>query len=385
MNDRATRVNFAIPLGGVSTDIYMPSLPAMANYFYSTNMLVQLTITFFALGLGVGQIFSGPISDAVGRKKIFTFGLVLQLFSLLVIVLSYGINGLVVARFFQGLGVAFMMVPSRAMLNDVFEGDSLRKQYTYMTASFALGPIVAPFIGGYLQHYFGWVSNFYFIMGYVGILLMVAVFFLKETIQQKKTFSLEHMRQSYAIVLRNKFFMASGILVGIFMALIAVFNVAAPFLIQILLGKSSVFYGYIALFMGAAWFLGNMISRLFSNVSILKKSIFSFVVMIVVSFIMLSLSFTCLDIYSLILPASILLFFGGFLFPIYIGECLSLFRAQAASANGLLFAFIWIIFSAFSFIGTFLKASSFVPIASCYLAMSLCLFSWFLLVVRNKA
>lgn len=119
-------VNFTIPLGGMSTDIYLPSLPAMAKYFNTSSTEVQLTVTLFALGLAIGQVLTGPISDALGRKKIYLLGIILQLASVLYILLSTTVLSLIIVRFIQGFGAALMMVPARAMLNDVFEGAALK-------------------------------------------------------------------------------------------------------------------------------------------------------------------------------------------------------------------------------------------------------------------
>ncbi|ODN41673.1 MFS transporter [Piscirickettsia litoralis] len=376
-------VNFVIPLGGMSTDIYLPSLPAMANYFGSSNMLVQVTVTLFTLGLGIGQLIAGPISDALGRKKPFLFGMLLQLISVLVILNTASLTTLIIVRFFQGFGTAFMMVPARAMLNDVFDGAALKKQYTYITASFALGPIVAPFIGGYLQHYFGWQANFYFVLAYLALLTTLALIFFKETIASRKTFSLAHVSSSYMTVLRNKLFLTGTILVSFFMGYVAIFNVVGPFVIQNVLKQSAVFYGYIALLMGFAWFSGNMTSRLFFRISRLSKANAAFIVMMIAAVVMLSISFSTITMLKLVVPIFIMIFCGGFLFPVYVGECLSLFRAQAASANGLLFSFIWIAFSLFSFIGSFLKVHSLVPVASCYLVVTVIAYGWFLLVARK--
>ena len=194
----ALLVNFAIPLGGMSSDIYLPSLPAMSNYFYLPNTFVQLTITLFTLGLGIGQLLTGPISDALGRKKLFISGMILQLIALVIIVITNSIHLFIVVRFFQGLGAAFMMVTARAMLSDVFHGEELKKQYTYMTASFALGPIVAPFLGGYLQHYLGWRSNFYFIGIYEFNNLNAFYFSVKRNYPRKEKFFREtHIRKLY--------------------------------------------------------------------------------------------------------------------------------------------------------------------------------------------
>ncbi|ALB22825.1 Sulfonamide resistance protein [Piscirickettsia salmonis] len=376
-------VNLVIPLGGMSTDIYLPSLPATADYFGSSDTLVQITVTLFTLGLGVGQIVAGPISDALGRKNPFLFGMLLQLTSVLLILNTSSLTTLIVVRLFQGFGAAFMMVPVRAMLSDVFDGAALKKQYTYITASFALGPIVAPFIGGYLQHYIGWQANFYFVLVYLAFLTTVALVVLKETSTTKKAFSLVHVSSSYITVLKNKLFLTGTILISFFLGYVAIFNVVGPFVIQDILERSAIFYGYIALLMGFAWFSGNMTSRLFFKFSRQSKSNTALLCMLIAAVAMFSISFSTISLLKFIAPIFIMIFCGGFLFPIYVGECLSLFKEQAASANGLLFSSIWIVFSLFSFIAAFLKVYSLLPIASCYLILTLMICCWFLFVARK--
>ncbi|MCF6764722.1 MFS transporter [Thiotrichales bacterium 19S3-7] len=376
-------VNFTIPLGGMSTDIYLPSLPSMATFFDTTPMMVQLTVTLFALGLGIGQAVAGPISDALGRRRPFLFGLILQLIAVIVILTLHSASILIIARLFQGFGSAFMMVPARAILNDTFEGDALKKQYTYITAAFALGPIVAPFIGGYLEHYFGWHANFIFILVYLVVLFLFMLLFIEESIEKKRTFSIAHITSSYLTVLENKLFLTGGILVSFFLGYVAIFNVVGPFIIQDILGKSAVYYGYVALIMGAAWFSGNMASRLFFNYSRHSKTNIILVIMLLAAIMMLLLSLGQLTVLKLLIPIFILIFGGGFLFPIYVGECLSIFRAQAASANGLLFALIWCVFSLFSFIGTCLKVHALMPLAVCYLVVTILVYLWFYLIAKK--
>lgn len=378
-------VNFAVPLGGMSTDIYLPSLPAMTHYFHSSSTAIQLTITLFTLGLGVGQCIAGPISDAIGRKKPLLFGLVLQFISVLFITNSHAITGPIIARLFQGFGAAFMMVPARAVLNDLFEGPQLKKHYTYITTSFGLGPIVAPFLGGYLQHYFGWQANFYFVLIYA-LILILATLIAKESHTNTKTFSLQHVTSSYKTVMTNRAFRVNAILVSFFLAYVAIFNVTGPFIIQRVLDKSAVFYGYVALIMGLAWLTGNLTNRFFYQVSTTMKSRLFLALIMLTSCIMLLLGlFTSLSVITLVLPVFIIIYSGGLLFPAYVSECLSLFKAQAASANGLLFSFIWLVFSLFTFIGAGLKLQSMTPAAVCYVIMALVSLLWFYLVCLKKA
>ena len=232
-------VNLAIPLGGMSTDIFLPSLPAMTHFFGSSNFLIQLTITFFALGLGLGQFIIGPISDSLGRRKPLLLGLLIQMAMVFVIVFVRSVIALDIARFFQGLGAALMMVPARAMLADCFDGAMLKRQFTYITASFGIGPIIAPFIGGYLQHAFGWQSNFIFILIFLAVVLCLFFMVIPETLTAKHPLSFTKIQQSYGHVFNNAFFIASVFLASLCMGYASTFNVIGPFLIQETLNHSA--------------------------------------------------------------------------------------------------------------------------------------------------
>ena len=159
----AILVNIIVPLAGISTDIYLPSLPAISTHFNVTKTFVQLTVASYVIAVGLAQLLAGPISDAYGRKNLLLIAIFTQLLAVLAIIFSPSIDWMILFRFVQGLGAAFMLVPARAILNDVFHGSELKKQFNYCTISFALGPTIAPFLGGYLQHYFGCQANFIFI------------------------------------------------------------------------------------------------------------------------------------------------------------------------------------------------------------------------------
>ena len=136
----------------------------MSEYFNSSNNVIQLSITLFAISFGLTQWIAGPISDAIGRHRPILLALLIQILSLIMIICTDNIYVLNCARFVQGFGVGLMIVPTRAILSDILSGEQLKKHLTYITTSFSIGPIVAPFLGGYLQHYFSWQANFSFIL-----------------------------------------------------------------------------------------------------------------------------------------------------------------------------------------------------------------------------
>lgn len=368
----AILVNFIFPLGGISTDIYLPSLPAILVHFHSVKSLVQLTVTSYVLAMGVAQLIAGPISDAYGRKKLILIALSIQLISVLAILHSPDIYWMIFFRFTQGLGGGLMMVPARAILNDVFKGHELKVQFNYATISFAIGPIIAPFIGGYLQHYFGWKANFNFILCYIAIVAVLLLIIYRESISAKRAFSINHLWQNYLIILSNKFFVLGSLFVGVIWGYVALFSVAGPFLVQTVMHKSAITYGHIALLMGVAWFIGNISNRFIFHIpekSKIKPALWLTFITIIIMIILSYAGF--FNIPSLVIPTFIIVMLSGLIFPIYIGECLVIFSTLAASANACLFSIVWIMFGLFTFIAALLKVQSFLPLALAYLGTNI--------------
>lgn len=361
----------AIPLAGMSTDIYLPSLPTMASHFAVNKAFAQYSVTVYALAMGIAQLLAGPVSDAYGRKKQLLIALLLQIASILLILHSPNIYWVIVARFFQGLGAAFMIVPGRAILNDVFTGAQLKKHFQYLTISFAMGPIIAPFIGGYLQEYIGWQANFYFILIYAIVLTCLIAFTFKETSQRIYPFSIDKSWKNYQIILSNKHFIVGSVLLGILIGYSGLFNVAGTFIIQKSLHQSAIVYGRIALLMGLGWFLGNIINRFTFNVDKeLKTKValsISFLTGVVIFILGLKGYFSLLTV---IVPTFIMIMMSGGIFSTYVAECLTMFPELAASANGGLFAIVWTVFSVSTFIATLLKINSLYPLGLTYLLIS---------------
>src|SRR5579872_1919392 len=147
-----------IPISGLAVDIYAPSLPTVSHYFNVDKSLAQLSITSYMVGIGLMQLFAGIISDSFGRRKPFIFATLIFIIATLIIPISQSIYQLIFLRLIQGIAVALTIVPMRSVIPDLFEGKALYKWMNYMVMAWSMGPIIAPAIGGYLQHYFGWKS-----------------------------------------------------------------------------------------------------------------------------------------------------------------------------------------------------------------------------------
>src|ERR1700761_5024405 len=169
----STILAFALlPLTGFATDIYLPSLPSMAADLHVGGPAVQLSIVLFMVSAGVGQLFVGSLLDSFGRRKLGLAALALFVAASFVIALSHNIYVIYAMRVVHGITVAFIAVSKRAFFMDVYSGERLKHYTSLFSIVWATAPIVAPFVGGYLQAAFGWASNFWFLGG---ILLLILV------------------------------------------------------------------------------------------------------------------------------------------------------------------------------------------------------------------
>jgi DHA1 family bicyclomycin/chloramphenicol resistance-like MFS transporter len=174
-------------LGPLSTDMYLPSLPAIAADLGATTAGAQLTLSAFLLGFAVGQFAYGPVSDRVGRRPILLFGLGLFTLASLACALAPSIETLAAARFVQALGASGPIVLGRAIVRDLYEGPRAGRELSRMGSIMGLVPALAPILGGLLHEGFGWRANFVACIVFSVGLALVILTRLPETIRARST------------------------------------------------------------------------------------------------------------------------------------------------------------------------------------------------------
>ena len=173
-------------LGPFTIDTYLPAFPTIVEEFHTTASLVQVSLTTCLLGLGLGQLIIGPMSDVQGRRKPLIIFLGLYLLSSLICAIAPNISMLIVARFIQGFAAAGGLVISRAVVRDLYSGRELTKFFATLMLIGNLGPIVAPIIGGAILSFANWKVVF-LVLTLVGVILTVVVSFkLEETLPSEK-------------------------------------------------------------------------------------------------------------------------------------------------------------------------------------------------------
>ena len=150
--------------GVFASDAYIPFLPIMQHQLHTSAHALQSTIAIYILGLCLGQIFFGPLSDKVGRKPIIVCGVILLIFSSAAAALSTNILIFSAARILQGLGAATGISMARSMLRDLYSGNKLAKSIATFSIANSLTPAAAPVVGAYIGHHFGWHSIFWFLV-----------------------------------------------------------------------------------------------------------------------------------------------------------------------------------------------------------------------------
>lgn len=172
--------------GPLSMDLYMPQLPQLAETLGTSDALAQATMSVCMIGLGLGQLVAGPLSDRFGRKPPLIVGVLLFAVLSLVCAFAPTVELLLVARFLQGLAGSAGMVVCMAVARDLFSGIALSRMLSLLAIVTASTPIVAPVIGGQLARFMDWRGVFVVLAGIGVALLFVAIFGLRETLPHER-------------------------------------------------------------------------------------------------------------------------------------------------------------------------------------------------------
>jgi DHA1 family bicyclomycin/chloramphenicol resistance-like MFS transporter len=231
-------------IGPLSTDMYLPSLPAIARELHASTAQVQLTISLYLVGFAVGQLFYGPISDRHGRKPVLLAALAIFSVASFICLFSTSIEMLMAARAVQAFGGCGGVVLARAIVRDLYSGPRAGRELSLMSMVMALAPVIAPLIGGALQTWFGWRANFA-VLSAGGLALGAIIWFrLPETLERRsEPVSAGSMVRAFSGFVRDAGFLAhTGLAVLVFSGLFAWIS-ASSFVLQDLYHLSSLAFG----------------------------------------------------------------------------------------------------------------------------------------------
>jgi len=230
-----------------SIDMYLPGFPTIANDLHAEISQVALSLTSFFVGVAVGQLFLGPISDRYGRRNPLLCGLVLFVIASVGCMLARSVHMLIALRVLQALGGCAGMVISRAMVRDMFRGSEIARVFSLMMLVMGVAPILAPTIGGIVATTLGWRYLFVVLTLIGSLLFVITLRVLPETRGPDATLSLHPMRvlRDYFSVLWEPRFATYALTGSFASAGLFAYIAGSPFVFMKLFGISEQHYGWI--------------------------------------------------------------------------------------------------------------------------------------------
>lgn len=253
----------------IATDIYAPSLPAIASSLQTNIHLVEWSMSLYMLGVALTHLVYGPLSEGIGRKTPVTIGLCIMLGGTLISLWTDTVDVLNIGRFVQGCGAGACACLWRSMFRDKFTGDELAKYASYLVTCITFVIPAAPLLGSYLQYFFDWRASFIFMSFYCVVALISFVFFFKETSQHHHTekLRLSYVSETFHVLLTNRLFMGTSFCTFIsYGAFFSWFTVGPALLIKEI-GMSPTDFGLMSFIGGAlakgtaGWLNGKYVMR----------------------------------------------------------------------------------------------------------------------------
>lgn len=254
------------------TDMYLPALPAMTSDFNASPSTIQLGLAMCIIGLAVGQLMFGPLSDKYGRKSVLGAALFLFLLSTIACIFSPTVEWFNMCRFFQGLGGAGGVVLSRSVATDCYSGRELAKTLAIIGAINGIAPVTAPVIGGLFAESIGWRGIFWILFA-VGVVLLAIYCPFREShpVEKRHKGGFGSLVKQSGILLKNKAYITAVILFGLTNGVLFGYISSASFILQNDFGLSELMFGIVFAINSLAIGSGSMISLKFKNLSFAIK------------------------------------------------------------------------------------------------------------------
>ena len=243
--------------GTLGMHVIIPALPATARALGMSISTAQLTITLYLVGLAIGQLLYGPLSDRLGRRPVLLAGLFL--FTAASVATAFAPNAtiLIGARILQSIGGCAGLVLGRAAVRDAATADKAAGQLALLTLVMAMVPAIAPALGGYITAWFNWRASYVLLAVFGGATLLACLLLMPETMAVKQTVH-RSMITSYVRLLRSSRFRGYAIGGACSTTAFYGFMSASPFIFETQLHQPTERIGLYYLFLMAGVALGSL-------------------------------------------------------------------------------------------------------------------------------
>jgi DHA1 family bicyclomycin/chloramphenicol resistance-like MFS transporter len=251
-------------LGPFAIDMYLPGLPALARDLSASESTSQLTLTACLVGLALGQLIAGPLSDSLGRRRPLMVGLIGYVVTSLMCALAISVEMLVAFRLLQGLAGGVGVVIATAVVRDRYTGADAAKFFSLLMLAIMISPLFAPTIGGELLHITTW-HGIFVALAVVGVLSLLAAWFgLPETlpVERRKPGGVREALSSMRRLLTEREFLSFALPACLMNGAIFAYIAGSSFVFQQVYGASPQTYGYLFALNGAALVASSQLNRL---------------------------------------------------------------------------------------------------------------------------
>ncbi|WP_309122176.1 multidrug effflux MFS transporter [Paenibacillus sp.] len=292
-------------LGPFTIDMYLPAFPEIVKRFDSTASLVQFSLTACLLGLGVGQLVMGSLSDVYGRRSPLLISMVVYVASSLACAFSPNMGLLIVFRFVQGFAASAGIVISRAIARDLYSGKELTKFFSLLLVVSNLGPLVAPVAGSGVLSFTTWIGVFIALALLGTYLLIMTKWRLRETLpsDRRSPTNFAHQLRSFGLLLRDRQFLGYMLTQGIMIAGVFAYVSGTPFIYQNIYGVTPTVFALLFGSNGISLIIGSQIvGRMAHRVSERSFLIFGLWLALLASVAVLVVAIVHGPLFTLVIP-----------------------------------------------------------------------------------
>jgi DHA1 family bicyclomycin/chloramphenicol resistance-like MFS transporter len=234
-----------IAIGPLTIDTYLPAFPSIASELETTSAAVQLTLTGTLIGLALGQLLIGPISDSIGRRRPLVAGIAVHVLASVLCTMAPNIVALGTLRVLQGLGVAATSVVATAMVRDVSTGIGAAKLMSRLMLVMGAAPVLAPTLGSQILRFTDWRGIFVALALLGLVLIVIAVTWLPETLvpEQRRAGGVLSAVRTYGSLFNDRVFVGLVLVTGLSMGALFAYVAGSSFVFQDQYGLSEQQFG----------------------------------------------------------------------------------------------------------------------------------------------
>ncbi|MCB1426692.1 MAG: multidrug effflux MFS transporter [Zhengella sp.] len=327
-----------VVVGPVSMALYTPAMTEIVQAFGTTESAVKMTLALYFAGFAFAQLVGGPLSDAMGRRPVMMIFMGIYVAASLLALSAPGIEVLLAARFLQGIGASAGVAVARAMVRDLFDHEQSSRIMNLIGIMLALGPAIAPTIGGFTMQAAGWHAIFLLMAGLGVIVFCAAVFAMHETVvPDMSRLRPAALASAYLHLVGNAHFMTTALVLAFTTGALYAQATFLPFILMERVGLTPAQFGLSMVLQSGAFFVGALVVRaLLARVTAERLVIPGLVMVGLGGLGQLAMHVVEPGLWQVMAPVSLYAIGIAFVMPAVTTICLHPFRHMAGAASAMM-------------------------------------------------